>query len=128
LQLIDTIAIVSSLNRQSRHHSIASKYLNLVSQDEQTFVPSIILLEFDLVMKGRSYTFQQRKDTFDWLDDLIPDPKLLSNSVSSLKKAIELQETGMSYFDSVISAAALDQNAVVLTPDPVIAQIAKTKW
>lgn len=92
------------------------------------FVPQAVVLEFDLVMKGRNYTAGQKKDAFDWLGDLVPDAKLIANSVGSMKKSIDLQENGMSYFDSLVSALAIGLDATVLTPDLSISQVVKTKW
>lgn len=128
MQLIDTIVIVSSIDAESKHHHIARKYLDAATRDEQTFVPQAVVLEFDLVMKGRNYTAGQKKDAFDWLGDLVPDAKLIANSVGSMKKSIDLQENGMSYFDSLVSALAIGLDATVLTPDLSISQVVKTKW
>jgi predicted nucleic acid-binding protein len=119
---------VASPNVKSEHHLKASKYLNRVDQDEETFVPLTSLIEFDLVLKGRDYTFNQRKDMFDWLANFVPETKIVSGSLSSLKIAVELEEKGMSYFDSLISGAAIEKDATVVTPDPVISKFAKTMW
>jgi predicted nucleic acid-binding protein len=129
LQLLDTIVLVASLNTQSEHNRKATNYLNLVIEDDsETFVPLTALLELDLVMKGRSYTFNQMKDAFDWLANFVPDHKVLSNTVGSLKIAVGLEENGVSYFDALISALALERDAIVLTPDETISKVAKTKW
>jgi predicted nucleic acid-binding protein len=52
----------------------------------------------------------------------------LTSSVGSLKIAAGLEETGMSYFDSLISAIAIEKDAIVLTPDEEISKVAKIKW
>jgi predicted nucleic-acid-binding protein len=64
MQLADTIVLVRSINPQSEHHSEAKKYLSQVGVDQETFVPLVSLIEFDLVMKGRNYTHGQRSDAF----------------------------------------------------------------
>jgi len=129
MQLIDTIVLVGALNTESEHHNKAGKYLSLVGDEEgETLIPLSTLTEFDLVMKGRNYTFNQRRDAFDWLSIFIPETRVLPSSVTSLKIAAGLEETGMSYFDSLISAVAMEKDAVVLTSDEAISKIVKTRW
>lgn len=128
LQLADTIVLVGSINSQSEHHAEAKKYLDLVGKDQTTFVPLVNLIEFDLVMKGRNYTYNQRKDAFDWLSSFIPETKIITNSATSLKTAVELEESGLGYFDSLVSSIAMEKEAVVLTTDQMISKIVKTKW
>ena len=128
MQLLDTIVLVGSMNTHSEYHSEASKHLNLVNEDAETFVPLTTLIEFDLVMKGRNYTFNQRKDAFDWLTNFVPETKIVPSSVGSLKIAAGLEETGMGYFDALISAIAIEKDAIVLTPDEEISKVAKIKW
>jgi predicted nucleic acid-binding protein len=128
LQILDTIVLVGSMNTQSEYHSKASKHLNLVNEDAETFVPLTTLIEFDLVMKGRNYTFNQRKNAFDWLTNFVSETKIVPSSVGSLKIAVGLGETGMGYFDALISAIAIEKDATVLTPDEEICKVAKIKW
>lgn len=129
MQLLDTVVLVASLNAQSVHHRKAAGYLKLAEDSTSDyFVPLTALLELDLVMKGRDYTFNQRRDAFGWLANFVPDDKVLSNSVSSLKIASGLEEDGISYFDSLIAALAIEKDAIVLTPDKAISIVAKTNW
>jgi predicted nucleic acid-binding protein len=106
----------------------SSKHLDLVNRSEETFVPSSSLTEFDLVMKGRNYTVNQRRDAFDWLANFIPETKIVFGSVGTFKIAAGLEEGGMSYFDSLISAAAIEKDATVLTPDEEISRVVNTAW
>ncbi|MHB8566852.1 MAG: hypothetical protein ACYC7D_00865 [Nitrososphaerales archaeon] len=86
------------------------------------------MIEFDLVMKGREYTSNQRKNAFDLLAGSIPEEKIISNSTDSLKIVIDVEEKGIGYFDSLISALAIEKDAVALTPDKVMSEVVKTKW
>ncbi len=65
--------------------------------------------------------------TFDEVGRIffIPETRVLPSSVTSLKIAAGLEETGMSYFDSLISAIVMEKDAVVLTSDEAISKI---KW
>jgi hypothetical protein len=76
----------------------SSKHLDLVNRSEETFVPSSSLTEFDLVMKGRNYTVNQRRDAFDWLANFIPETKIVFGSVGTFKIAAGLEEGGDELF------------------------------
>ena len=128
MQLTDTIVLVGAMNPKSEHHPKAKKYLSLVNDDQDTLVPAVSLVEFDLVMKGRNYTHDQRSDAFDWLSSFIPEGKIIPNSPSSLKIAVNLERNGLSYFDSLISAIAIEKDAIVLTTDEMISRVVQTEW
>lgn len=128
MQITDTIVFVGAINPDNKHHAVAKRYLEGIADDLETFVPSVTLIEFDLVMKGRKYTRYQRNDAFDWLSSFIPDSKIIPNSVPSLKKAADFEEEGVGYFDSLVSALAMEKEAEVLTTDYAISRVARTKW
>ena len=79
-------------------------------------------------MKERNYIQKQRSDGFDWLSFFIPEVKIIHNSVSSLKIAVGMEEEGLGYFDSLVSAVAREKEAIVLTTDEMISKVVKTKW
>jgi predicted nucleic acid-binding protein len=129
MKLLDTIVLIAVANPESEAHDRAVEYLDsLGNRAEDTFLPMTTLIEFDLVMKGRKYTSGQRRTVFSWLSHLVLENKIISNSSSSLGIAVELQEKGLSYFDSMISALAIEKNATILTSDKMISQVAETKW
>lgn len=128
MQLADTVVLVAAINPGNANHDLAFRYLTLIGKDDETFVPLTSVIEFDLVMKGRKYTSSQRRDAFGWLSHMVPSVKIAFNSVLSMGEAIKLQESGMGYFDSLITGLAIEKNATVLTTDKEISKITKTKW
>ena len=58
----------------------------------------------------------------------IPETKIIPNSTTSLKVTVGLEETSLSYFDSLLSAIAMEKEAIVLMTDQMISRVAKTKW
>ncbi len=128
MRLTDTMVLVGALNPKDVFHKVAFGHLEAVRRGPDTFVPSMAAVEFDLVMKGRGYTSREREDALDWLANMIPSEKIVCNSVFSLREAAKLQEKGMGYFDSMISALALEKDAVVITRDKVISEAAKIIW
>lgn len=116
------------MNPKDRLHQDAKRHLESVLHDSETFLPVSTSFEFDLVLKGRGYTFVERENALDWLASSIPSDKLAGNSIASLRRAVEFQERGIGYFDSIISALAATTNAVVVTMDKEISKVAKTDW
>jgi predicted nucleic acid-binding protein len=116
------------MNPKDRLHQVAKRHLESISRDSETLLPASTSFEFDLVLKGRSYTFAERESALDWLASSIPSDKVVSNSLASLRRAVELQEGGMGYFDSMISSLAITTNAVVITTDKEISKVVKTDW
>lgn len=92
------------------------------------FVPAVVLIETDLVMKVRGYDLAEREVSWRALEDKIPQSKIIVNSISSIFSAMELQRQGMEYFDSLISSLALETDSIVITTDKAIDRIARTEW
>ncbi len=128
MRLLDTMVIIGSLDRTSKLHPRCIKYLNSVYEEKETFVPAISILETDLVMKARRYSYEERRISWQALDYKIPVNKIVTNSVSSIQAAISLQEKGMDYFDSLIGSLAMEHKATVMTTDRVIGSVVPTEW
>lgn len=128
MRLLDTMVIIGSLDRTSKLHPRCIKYLSSVYEGKETFVPAISILETDLVMKARRYSYEERRISWQALDYKIPINKIVTNSVSSIQAAISLQEKGMDYFDSLIGSSAMEHKATVMTTDRVIGSVVPTEW
>ncbi|MGH2626516.1 MAG: hypothetical protein ACRDHY_07700, partial [Anaerolineales bacterium] len=85
-------------------------------------------LEADLVMTSRGYGYAEREISWRALEHKIPTAKLLPNSLSSVQAALRLQEGGLEYFDSLVAALALENDAGVVTTDRSIASVVRTEW
>ncbi len=59
---------------------------------------------------------------------MVPSGKLIANSASSLRDAINLQENGMDYFDSLITSLARENGSTVVTTDKKIAASVDSEW
>jgi predicted nucleic acid-binding protein len=129
MKLLDTVVLVAAANPENEAHGKATRYLDFLGNDAQdTFLPMTTLIEFDLVMKGRKYSPGQRRAVLSWLSYLLPEGRIVANSATSLEIAIDLQEKGLSYFDSMISALAIEKGATILTSDKMISQVTATEW
>jgi len=128
MRLLDTIVIVGALNARDKHHKKASKYLDMLALDNDLVMPISTLMEFDLLMKARSYTDDERRSTWIEVAPRISVHKLLGQAASTFVRASELQKEGIGYFDSLITALAQELNASVITDDKDIARHVQTDW
>lgn len=128
MRLVDTIVIVGALNIRDRHHKKASKYLDMLAMDNDLVIPLSTLMEFDLLMKARDYTDDERRSSWIELAPKISTQKILCETASTFVRAAELQREGMGYFDSLITALAQELNSSVITDDKDIAKHVETEW
>ncbi len=128
MKLLDTVVIIGSLDRTSKLHHRCMEHLDSVQEEGGTLVPAVAILEADLVMKSRNYRFEERRVSWHALEYKIPTSKILANSISSIRTALNLQEKGMDYFDSLISSLAIEHKATVVTTDHVIGRSVAAEW
>ena len=128
MKLVDTVAIIGYLNPKDKTHKRSVEHISRVASDGEVFVPMASLVEADLVMKIKGYTYSEREISWRALERKIPPSKIVTNFVSSIYHALGLQEEGMDYFDSLISSLAQETNSVVITTDKVIEAAVKTEW
>ena len=128
MRLLDTIVIVGAINVRDRHNKKASKYLDTLAMDNDLFMPLSTLMEFDLLMKARDYTDDERRSSWIDLASKISPQKILGHTAATFVRASELQKEGMGYFDSLITALALELNSSVITDDKDIAKHVETEW
>lgn len=128
MRVLDTIVIVGALNVRDSHHRKASKYLDMLAMDNDVFMPLSTLIEFDLLMKARDYTDDERRSSWIELAPKISSQKIIGQTASTFVRASELQNEGMGYFDSLITALAQEFNSSVITDDKDIAIHVETEW
>ena len=128
MKLVDTVAIIGFLNPKDRMHDRSVEHVRRVSSDDNVFVPTVSLVEADLVMKLRGYDGPERQTSWRALESEIPLDKVIPNSVASIYHAVELQEQGMDYFDSLVASLAKETSSTVITTDKRIAEAVETVW
>lgn len=128
MRLLDTIVIVGALNVKDKHHRKASKYLDMLTMDNDLVIPLLTLIEFDLLMKARDYTDDERRSSWIELAPKISPQKILGQTASTFVRASELQKEGMGYFDSLLTALAQELNSSVVTDDKDIAKHVEIEW
>ncbi len=128
MKLIDTVAIIGYLNPRDKSHRRSLEHINSVASDTHVFVLAATVIEADLVMKIRGYTYSDRELSWRALESKIPPSKMLANSISSIYSALGLQQDGMDYFDSLISSFARETHSIVLTTDRSVEGAVEAEW
>jgi predicted nucleic acid-binding protein len=128
MRLVDTVALIGYLNSGDEEHEHSVEHLARVIPSDDVFVPDFSLMEADLVMKTRGYSKSERDVSWRALEAKIPPRKIAVHSVSSIYAALDLQEQGMDYFDSLITSLARETDSTVITTDKAIAAAVKTEW
>ena len=128
MKLLDTLVIVGALNPDDAHHKKASGYLDRLGKSAEIAIPDSTLIEFDLLMKARNYTEAEREITWLELSPKMPLGKVVPMSSTALTTASALQAEGMGYFDSLVTALAIELRAIVITDDKAIAARVKSEW
>ncbi|MDG6926248.1 MAG: PIN domain-containing protein [Nitrososphaerota archaeon] len=129
MRLLDTVALIAYLNPKDREHKRSKEYfeeLNL--EDSDIFIPNTSLIEADLLMKIRGYDFSEREVSWRALESRVPEAHLLTNSISSIYSALEFQEKGLDYFDSLITSLARETDSPIITTDKVIGTFVQAEW
>lgn len=126
MPVIDTLVLFAAADSKDKWHQIGSKLLNDVNENQEWYIPSFALLEFDLVLKSREYS---ESDRMEKLALLINDyPHLEEKTIPITPKIIH--ETArveslylLDYFDAGMVASALILDKKIATTDQKIIKI-----
>ncbi len=127
MKLLDTVILVAAMNPADKHHKIGIARLRDLRSEKGIFVPSSTLTEFDLVMRNRGYEEHEVSETWRALVPFIGG-KVLATTPSAHLLAAEVRRSGLTYFDSLITALAKELGASVLTNDAEISKQVGTEW
>jgi len=119
IKLIDTVYLVAYINPTDKLHKEALQLIENINQ--QTLVSSYALIEFDLIMKSRGFTEDERIDTWTLLETKI-NGNIASPHPQDHRIAAELQKLNYDYFDSLIASQAVRLKAQPQTTDKMIIQ------
>jgi hypothetical protein len=71
-RILDTMVLVSFVDPKHPLHPAGKKHVESLVTEPDVFLPSTSLIELDLVFKGAEFKFQQRKEIFALLKQVIP--------------------------------------------------------
>ena len=128
MKLVDTVAIIGFLNPNDRLHARSAEHMRSVSANADIFVPVTSLIEVDLLLKISGYSDSERDISWGAIESQIPNEKVVPNSISSIRHALDLQKNGIDYFDSLVASLAKETVSTVITTDRRIREIVDTEW
>jgi predicted nucleic acid-binding protein len=126
MPVIDTIVLFTAANTKHKWHLIGKTALNRVNIDDNWWIPSFTLIEFDLVLKSRGFTNEERMEKYSLLihdfsnilNKSYPVTPLILHETSRLEEVYELD-----YFDAGISATSLAIDGKIATNDKQLKRI-----
>jgi predicted nucleic acid-binding protein len=113
------MVLFGTADSRDAHHEQASKHLRCIV-DPETYLGAFALLEFDIVMKSRGFTFHDRMEKHA---SLLRDYPELGDKVAALSPAVFYltarleNDTDLEYFDAGIAAEALQLDGTVVSTD-----------
>jgi len=127
MKLLDTVVFVNALNPGASHHKTAMSHVRSLRAGQDVYVPTSTLTELDLVLRNSGYTRNEIFETWQALAPLI-GRNLAVTTPTAHQIAAMLRLGGLAYFDSLITALALERKAAVITRDPEISKRVETQW
>ncbi len=126
-RIIDTVVLIGFSDQNDPQNQKASEYVFEVSIGQDIFVPSAVLLEFDLELKTHNLSDNNRERIHSKLKQLIPQNKVLPLTPAVLECAARISpkaKWGGAYFDTLIVATGLESGAAsALTTDRRFAKL-----
>lgn len=132
MPVIDTLILFGAADSKDKYHEYGVKYLEGVNKGLYS-LPSLALMEFDIVLKSKGFNFVERMEKHALLLADFPNIEkyIVNLSPSVLYNLARLEdEYKLDYFDAGICAQALQVDGIVITVDKKIAAIKeiKTEW
>lgn len=111
--------LFATADSKDRHHDRAEKHL-LCIQEPNVYLGAFSLLEFDITLKSRGFSFEERMEKHALLlrgyPDLNQKVGRLNPSVFYLTARLE-EEVDLEYFDAGIAAEALQLDGTIISTD-----------
>ena len=125
MPVLDTVVLFAASDEDSGLHNRALGYLEQL-EEKNMFIACFALLEFDIVLKSRGFTFEERMERHALLLRDFPKvgEKVLSLNPSTLYLTAKLEkELGLEYFDAGVAAEALQHDGIVVSTDAMFDRV-----
>ncbi len=129
MPVLDTIVLFAAADELDDRHQKAASYMKSL-KEKGFYLAAFSLLEFDIVLKSRGYSFEERMEKHGLLLRDFPETRFkvlpLSPHIFYLTARIE-KEFEMDYFDAGIAAEALTHDGVVISTDKAYERISNLR-
>lgn len=119
MPVLDTVVLFAVADKEDKYHSTALKHMRGLSEEDY-WVAGFALFEFDVVMKTRGLSFEERMRSYALMIRDFPHvaEKTLNLSPESLYLTARIEkEHEMEYFDAGIASESLQKDGMVVTTD-----------
>jgi predicted nucleic acid-binding protein len=113
------VVLFAVSDSEDKYHEVALGYFTKLSSSN-FWVASFALLEFDIVLKSRGLTYDERMERYALL---IKDFPAMTDKILGLHPEIFYllsrieKEQGLDYFDAGVAAESLENDGVVISSD-----------
>ena len=132
MPLLDTVVLFASADPADKHHKKALSHMKRL-RDPETWLASFSLMEFDVVLKRRGLSFDERMEKYALMIRDFPEAALKVRIISPLVMYLTARlekEFGMDYFDAAVSSEALQYDGIVISTDEAFDRVGglKREW
>ena len=131
MPVLDTVVLFGALDEEDEHHDASVAHMRRLSSESADYwIAGFALFEFDVVMKSRGLTFDERMENYALLLKDFPSvsEKTLKIGPGTLFLTAELEKNqGIDYFDAGIASESLQKNGIVVSTDRVFDKIPNLK-
>ncbi len=128
MPVIDTMVLFASADTHHKWHKNSKKALKLVNEDKAWWIPSFALMEFDLTLKSRSFSSEERMEKYSLLMLDYPNlnAKVYPITPAILHETSRIEEVyNLDYFDAGMVATSLNLDGQIATIDRQILRISE---
>jgi len=125
LPILDTVVLFATADPNDKHHERAKRHLERTDEDD-VYLGAFALLEFDVTLKSRGFSFEERMEKHALLlcDYPALDRKVARLSPTTLYLTSRLEaEVGLEYFDAGVAAEALQFDGSIISTDRAFDQV-----
>lgn len=119
------MVLFAAADRKDKHHSVAKNHMRNLTRKNQR-LSAFAMLEFDIVLKSRGFSFEERMEKAALLiKDFPPVTKKLSSITPAtiyLTARLE-KELSMEYFDAGVASEALQTDGVIISTDRIFDKV-----
>jgi len=125
LPVLDTVVLFAVADSKDKHHSTAKNHIKNLRKKNYR-LSAFALLEFDIVLKSRGLSFDERMEKVGLLIKDLPQVTRRMSSITPatiyLTARLE-KELSMDYFDAGVASEALQSDGVVISTDRVFDKV-----
>ena len=126
MPVIDTMILFATADTKHKYHNISKKALESVNDDDDWWIPSFALVEFDLTLKSRGFSSEERMEKMTLLILKYPNlnQKILPITPTILHETCRLEDIyQLDYFDAGMAATAINIDGKIATVDKEILRV-----